>query len=266
MGRYLDIVRTAEIKLANRQPANPFERAKALAAEAAAQGCDLLDYLCEQAPDLIALSPARRSLTIDGQIVGDQTQSKASNRLNSDQPLVGYLESFPEKKRATNTSQILTDKTDKILDGEIVEGGTPPKAAKVLNRDQPFGNSVTAVPSSPEDAADRVAALDAERNKHDRVIGRGYDYARLDQSPPSPQIAMDPSVQAELSRIWPEAERLGWSHARIWNAQFWPNSDAQPRGLAAVLQPGDTIVEVTEQWITLLAQRHHTQRFPKSES
>jgi hypothetical protein len=113
--------------------------------------------------------------------------------------------------------------------------------------------------------AARVARLDCERNERDRKLGRGYDYAHLQQSTSS-QTAIDPSVQAELARNWPLAQRLGWTYERIWNSCFWPHSTKQPRGLAAVLQPSDTIVEVTGQWITLLVERRHTQRFPKSES
>jgi hypothetical protein len=79
-------------------------------------------------------------------------------------------------------------------------------------------------------------------------------------------VALASAVESELTRIWPDAERLGWSHGRIWNLHFWPNSNEHPRGLAAVLQPGDTITEVTETYITILAQGSHLLRFYKQQS
>jgi hypothetical protein len=70
-------------------------------------------------------------------------------------------------------------------------------------------------------------------------------------------------VRVELERIWPDARRLGWCRERIWNPSFWPHSIAEPRGLASILQPGDVITEVSETWITILAQGRHIQRFRK---
>jgi TubC N-terminal docking domain len=56
-------------------------------------------------------------------------------------------------------------------------------------------------------------------------------------------------VRQELERIWPEAERLGWPQQRIWGASFWPAAD---RGLAAVLDPKDRVVEVTNDFVTIV--------------
>ena len=69
--------------------------------------------------------------------------------------------------------------------------------------------------------------------------------------------ATDIPLEAELTRIWSIAEALGWSHERIWNAHFWPNTPEHPRGLALVLQPGDepeppdTVVEVTRDYLVI---------------
>jgi DNA adenine methylase len=79
-------------------------------------------------------------------------------------------------------------------------------------------------------------------------------------------VTLDPAVEAKLTRIWPEAERLGWSHERIWNVHFWPNIAKHPRGLATVLQPGDSITEVTEACIIILARGGHLLRFPQCET
>jgi hypothetical protein len=70
-------------------------------------------------------------------------------------------------------------------------------------------------------------------------------------------VTLDPAVEAELTRIWPLAEVLGWSHERIWNAHFWPNTPEHPRGLAAVLHPGDepeppdSVAEVTRDYLVI---------------
>jgi TubC N-terminal docking domain len=76
---------------------------------------------------------------------------------------------------------------------------------------------------------------------------------------------IDAGVAGEIARIEDAALGLGWSYERLWNSHFWPHSTAHARGLAAVLQPGDTIVEVGHTFIVILAQRHHLQRFAKTD-
>ena len=53
-----------------------------------------------------------------------------------------------------------------------------------------------------------------------------------------------PAIYAELERIRPAAEQLGWSRERIWNANFWPRSAEHPCWLASLLESGDRVVEV----------------------
>jgi hypothetical protein len=70
-------------------------------------------------------------------------------------------------------------------------------------------------------------------------------------------VTLNPVIEAELARIWPLAEALGWSHERLWNAHFWPNTPEHPRGLAAVLHPGDepeppdSVVEVARDYLVI---------------
>src|SRR5262249_22930603 len=79
-------------------------------------------------------------------------------------------------------------------------------------------------------------------------------------------VVLDPMIQAALDRIWPEAERLGWSRKRIYNPHFWPHSSESPRGLASILEPfeqpfggagkyGDVIGEVTADYIEIVRYR-----------
>lgn len=64
-------------------------------------------------------------------------------------------------------------------------------------------------------------------------------------------------VRAEIARIEPAALAVGWLPARLWNSVFWP----APRGLAAVLDGSDRIVEVTREWILIRKADGNQQRF-----
>jgi hypothetical protein len=79
----------------------------------------------------------------------------------------------------------------------------------------------------------------------------------------NPRVAAE--VAAEIRRIEADAYRLGWSRERLWNADFWPHTRTDPRGLASVLSPGDRITEVNEQFI-LFVRHHHKLRFFRSDS
>jgi hypothetical protein len=70
-----------------------------------------------------------------------------------------------------------------------------------------------------------------------------------------PRIAaVPPEVIAEITRIESEAHRLGWSHERLWNSDFWPHTPARPRGLASILSPGDRIAAVNRDFLQILQQ------------
>jgi|HubBroStandDraft_6_1064221.scaffolds.fasta_scaffold2034463_1 hypothetical protein len=86
-----------------------------------------------------------------------------------------------------------------------------------------------AVTDSEEDAIDRVARFD------------GW-------LPPSETPA---AVAREIRRIEPDALRLGWSKARLWNFNFWPRPKNEPRGLASVMNDDDAIVAVSKDYIAI---------------
>ena len=60
---------------------------------------------------------------------------------------------------------------------------------------------------------------------------------------------IDASVGAEVLRIEPEALHLDWNLERLWGARFWP---VNLRGLAAVIDPGDSIGIVTTDFIEII--------------
>jgi hypothetical protein len=109
----------------------------------------------------------------------------------------------------------------------------------------------------------RIAATDARRNEHDKAFRRGYDYEAPSSVTPSElpddpaQREIDPGIVAEIERIEGQALALGWSRERLWNSNFW---HPRPRGLAAVMDAGDRIVEVTGDYIAI--ERPQATRVP----
>jgi hypothetical protein len=120
----------------------------------------------------------------------------------------------------------------------------------------------------PLNEVQRIANLDAERAARDKEMGRGYDF---DPSSPShreflerlvgrrqeplaeansqaPRPKVDSEVAAEISRIETQAQRLGWPNQRLWGSAYWP---VEARGLAAVLDRGDRIAEVTDEYLVI---------------
>ena len=61
----------------------------------------------------------------------------------------------------------------------------------------------------------------------------------------------------KIEAIETEARALGWPPELLWNSGFWDC----PRGLAAVLDLGDEIVEVTPSHIAILKTRRDLLRF-----
>lgn len=74
----------------------------------------------------------------------------------------------------------------------------------------------------------------------------------------TPVRDIDPAVAVEIRRIETQALELGWSREHLWGAKFWPIAE---RGLAALMDPGDPIVEVTAETITILKYRRDLQKF-----
>lgn len=64
---------------------------------------------------------------------------------------------------------------------------------------------------------------------------------------------LDPEVKAEIQRIALEAVSLGWTPDLLWETRFWniTKTGINRPGLAAVMRPGDKIIEVTEDYIAI---------------
>jgi hypothetical protein len=83
-----------------------------------------------------------------------------------------------------------------------------------------------------EKSAQCIPPIDAEPNELEREAGREHhdDYAPENVKRTSigntPQLAIDPAVEAEIRRVECDALQFGWSHARLWNVSFWPHSPA----------------------------------------
>jgi hypothetical protein len=76
-------------------------------------------------------------------------------------------------------------------------------------------------------------------------------------TPDSRHPLIDPAVRAKLEAIEADARAKGWPPELLWSANFW----GQPRGLAAVLDEGDEIIEVTPDHISILKMRRDLLRF-----
>ena len=68
---------------------------------------------------------------------------------------------------------------------------------------------------------------------------------------------VEPPVAAEIRRVEDQARALGWPQWRLWESRFWPG----PRGLAAVMEPGDQVMELTAEWIKIRKRDGIQQRF-----
>jgi hypothetical protein len=64
-------------------------------------------------------------------------------------------------------------------------------------------------------------------------------------------------VRVKIEAIEAEARCLRWPAELLWNGNFWDS----PRGLAAVIDPDDEIVEVTAEYIAILRMRRDLLRF-----
>jgi hypothetical protein len=154
--------------------------------------------------------------------------------------------------------------------------------------------------------ADRVARLDAERNTRDKAAGRGYDCAgfqcprclndsarcewcadhagdpgvgscgdcerghmkpagvswRRGIVPDVHDSHIPESIREKIEAIEVEARALGWNPERLWNSNFWD----QPRGLPAMMDEGDELGAVTENFIEVLKSQKTVWRFPRRTS
>jgi hypothetical protein len=76
-------------------------------------------------------------------------------------------------------------------------------------------------------------------------------------APNSRHPLVESAVRAKLEAVEGEARTKGWPAELLWNAGFWDC----PRGLAAVLDAEDEIVEVTPEYIAILKTRRDLLKF-----
>jgi hypothetical protein len=70
------------------------------------------------------------------------------------------------------------------------------------------------------------------------------------------------AVRALIEEIEADARAQGWPAELLWSAEFW----GSPRGLAAVLDEGDAIAEVTIDYIAILKVERTILRFQRRAS
>lgn len=110
--------------------------------------------------------------------------------------------------------------------------------------------------ADPPDAKENLGAIENQEKSAPAV-----DSPRS-IAPDSRHPLVEPTVRATVEAIEPEARAKGWPPELLWNANFWD----LPRGLAAVLDAADEIVEVAPDYIAVLKTRRDLLRFRRYAS
>jgi hypothetical protein len=79
-------------------------------------------------------------------------------------------------------------------------------------------------------------------------------------TPDSRHPLIPPEARAKIEAIEAEARAKGWPAELLWNDNFW----GRPRGLAAVLDREDEIVEVATDYIAILKVKRDLLRFRRT--
>jgi hypothetical protein len=85
---------------------------------------------------------------------------------------------------------------------------------------------------------------------------------RQGATPNSRQPLIPDAVRAIIEGLEGEARAMGWPAELLWNSEFW----GSPRGLAAMLDVGDAIAEVTADYIAILKVERTILRFQRRVS
>jgi hypothetical protein len=113
------------------------------------------------------------------------------------------------------------------------------------------GGRLAVLPRGRLTEADR-AAIRAHKAELLRLLAEAEHTVRTEGMVPDSRHPLIPyAVREKIEVIEAEARRLGWPPELLWNAGFWD----RPRGLAALLNPEDEIVEVTPECIGILKHR-----------
>jgi len=111
------------------------------------------------------------------------------------------------------------------------------------------------------DGPDLIVEPASKLTYNDRTNIRNFKgelLARLrTATPDSRQTLICPEVRVKLEAVEADARSKGWPAELLWNNAFWD----LPRGLAALLNPGDEIGEVTAEYIEIWKLRRDRQRF-----
>jgi hypothetical protein len=138
---------------------------------------------------------------------------------------MNYLQSFLEEKRRAEEPKCPTDKTDK----------SPAEAPR---------EGIVSFVSASEAPGD--AKFQTEHSGGSQTV-----------TPDSRNPLVKPEIRAKIEAIEAHARALGWPAELLWNASYWD----RPRGLAAILDGGDEITDVTPDSIGILKRRHDLLRF-----
>jgi len=113
-----------------------------------------------------------------------------------------------------------------------------------------------------EHALEVKALLTTRRPRFERLTLPGADPATWTRSvtPNSRAPLIPDAIREKIAAIEPTARNLGWPPELLWNANFWDS----PRGLAAVLDVDDEIVEVTADYISILKIKRDLLKFRRT--
>lgn len=132
------------------------------------------------------------------------------------------------------------------------------KLGSLYGSSSPTSPTSPAVPQTPPPVEAKPDA-DAEDPIHPRNARPNPPACRASVTPNSRGPLIAPEVRLKIEAVEAEARRLGWPAELLWNPGFWDS----PRGLAAVLDPEDEIVEVTPDDISILRTKRDLLRFPR---
>jgi hypothetical protein len=141
---------------------------------------------------------------------------------------MNYLEAFLQKKRRAENCEGPTDKTD--ITGSVSFVSETPACTSTAFPQGSAPKSPMSLPSP---------AMKPAENSRNRSVPA--------------------AVRVLIEEIEADARAKGWPADLLWNSHFWDS----PRGLAALLDEGDAIAEVTTDYIAIFKVKHTIQRFQR---
>ena len=117
-----------------------------------------------------------------------------------------------------------------------------------------------------DEMAGVVAEVPTPRANPDEALG-AQPIPKPQPAPPAIAWRDDPlipeQVRFEIERWEPLLKAHGWGEERIWRRPFWPHSAEHPRGLPSIIDAGDRIEHVDEQYIWIYRASGMQQKFRK---